>query len=56
MFTIPADRANHTLVLRGTGPALHVKAAQPSKMFVVTKSRTQAINFKNGATNVRFAA
>ncbi len=56
MFTLPADRANQSLVLKGSGPALHIKAANPSKMIVVTKSKAQAINFKSGATNVRFAA
>jgi hypothetical protein len=55
-FILPSDRRANQIVLRGTGPAMHIKTNDKSgKMLIVTKSKTQAVKL-NGATNIKFAA
>lgn len=55
-FPIPADRMpSRSIVLKGVGPAMHVTSNKPSKMLIVSKSRTQSIK-TNGHTDIQFAA
>lgn len=50
--TSPTDRA---LVIRGLGPAMHIKTDKPSRMLIVTKSRAKSLTL-TGHTNIKFAA
>ena len=54
-FILPSDRRANQIVLRGTGPALHIKTNDKSSMLIVTKSKAQTVKLK-GTTDIKFAA
>lgn len=53
IFPVKTDQTR--VVLSGNGPALHVSTASPSRILVVTKSKTQPVPVK-GYTDINFAA
>lgn len=54
-LTFPVKPSLTNVVLNGEGPTLHVSTASPSRILVVTKSKTQPVNL-SGSTNIKFAA
>lgn len=54
-LTFPIKPTETSVILNGEGPTLHVSTASPSRILVVTKSKTQPVSLM-GNTNIKFAA
>lgn len=54
-LTFPTKTPMTNVVLNGEGPTLHVSTVSPSRILVVTKSKTQPVKL-TGMTNIKFAA
>lgn len=55
MFDDLIAQRNQTVILHGSGPAMHVTAHGPSKMIVVTKSKATPVTLSDH-TDIEFAA